>query len=44
MVIYRSYAGLEPKHVAEDIMVHDRRHLVGANHARRRYGRVIASR
>ena len=44
MVIYRSYAGLEPKFVAEDIHVNDRRNLVGASHARRKYGRVIASR
>jgi hypothetical protein len=36
--------GLEPKFVAEDIHVNDRRNLVGGNHARRKYGRVIATR
>ena len=44
MLIYRNLAGLEPKPVAEDILVGDRRHLVGSGHARRRYGRVIATR
>jgi hypothetical protein len=44
MLIYRNLAGLEPKPVAEDILVNDRRHLVGSDHARRRYGRVIATR
>jgi hypothetical protein len=34
-------AGVEPKQVKEDIMVSDRRHLVGADHARRRFGRLI---
>lgn len=41
MAVYRSMAGLEPKRVKEDILVRDRRDLVGADHARRRYGRVI---
>lgn len=44
MLFYRKHAGLEPKHVAEDIEVRDRRNLVGANHVRRKYGRVIATR
>jgi hypothetical protein len=41
MLVYRKYAGLEPKDVREDIIVRERRTLVGANHARRRMGRVI---
>lgn len=41
MVIYRKLAGLEPTPVHEDIQVSDRRFLVGADHARRRYGRII---
>lgn len=43
MLLYRNYAGLEPKPVAEDVHVDDRRNLVGAGHERRRFGRVIAS-
>jgi len=43
MCAYRSMAGLEPKPVKEDIMVKDRRDLVGADHARRQYGRLIKS-
>jgi hypothetical protein len=43
MGTYRSMAGLEPKPVKEDIMVKDRRDLVGADHARRQYGRLIKS-
>ncbi len=42
MIMYRKYAGLEPKPVKEDIEVRERRDLVGANHARRQFGRVIA--
>ena len=41
MVVYRNMAGLEPKPVKEDVIVGDRRNLVGADHARRRYGRVV---
>lgn len=41
MMVYRNMAGLEPKPVKEDIMVKDRRNLVGANHARRTFGRVV---
>jgi hypothetical protein len=41
MSVYRSMAGLEPKAVKEDIEVRDRRNLVGADHPRRRYSRVI---
>ena len=41
MSAYRSMAGLEPKPVKEDIMVKDRRDLVGADHARRQFGRLI---
>lgn len=41
MMVYRNMAGLEPKPVREDILVNDPRNLVGADHARRRYGRVI---
>jgi hypothetical protein len=41
MLFYRYLAGLEPKALPEDVEVRDRRTLVGANHARRRYGRVI---
>jgi hypothetical protein len=43
MCAYRSMAGLEPKPVKEDIMVKDRRDLVGADHARRQFGRLIKS-
>lgn len=41
MCVYRNMAGMEPKRVKEDILVRDRRDLVGADHARRRFGRVI---
>jgi len=41
MLVYRNMAGLEPKPVKEDVIVGDRRNLVGADHERRRYGRVI---
>lgn len=41
MMVYRNMAGLEPKRVKEDIMVKDRRNLVGADHVRRQYGRVV---
>ncbi len=41
MCVYRNMAGLEPKRIKEDILVRDRRDLVGADHARRRFGRVI---
>jgi hypothetical protein len=41
MVIYRNMAGVEPARVKEDIILNDRRNLVGADHARRRFGRLI---
>ena len=41
MALYRNLAGLEPKDLPEDIQVADRRALIGADHARRRYGRVV---
>ena len=41
MLVYRNMAGLEPKPVKEDVIVGDRRNLVGADHERRRYGRVV---
>lgn len=41
MALYRSLAGLEPRDLPEDIQVSDRRALIGADHARRRYGRVV---
>ncbi len=41
LMVYRNMAGLEPKPVKEDIMVRDRRHLVGEDHARRKFGRVV---
>lgn len=44
MTIYRRLAGLEPLPVREDILSGDPRHLVGVDHARRRYGRVIGAR
>lgn len=44
MAIYRRLAGLEPLPVREDILVADPRHMVGADHPRRRYGRVIGAR
>ncbi|TPI54849.1 hypothetical protein FJ420_19910 [Mesorhizobium sp. B3-1-3] len=42
-VIYRKLAGLEPAPIAEDIIAKNRRDLVGADHARRKAGRVIVS-
>ncbi|HEY6633588.1 MAG TPA: hypothetical protein VIZ90_19205, partial [Rhizobiaceae bacterium] len=42
MMMYRRLAGVEPKPVKEDIEVRVRRDLVGASHARRSYGRIIA--
>ncbi|MEO7224096.1 MAG: hypothetical protein ABIY37_16645 [Devosia sp.] len=42
LVCYRYFAGLEPKSLPEDIEVRDRRTLVGANHDRRRYSRVVS--
>lgn len=41
MALYRNLAGLEPRDLPEDIQVADRRTLIGADHARRRYGRVV---
>lgn len=43
MYTYRNMAGLEPKPVREDIQVTDRRDLVGEDHPRRKYGRVIGA-
>ena len=42
-VIYRKLAGLEPVPIAEDIIAKNRSDLVGADHARRKAGRVIMS-
>jgi hypothetical protein len=42
MMLYRKLAGLEPLAVREDIEVTDRRSLVAADHARRRFARVIS--
>ena len=44
MVIYRQMAGLEPVPVKDDVIVRDPRDLVGADHPRRQFGRVIRSR
>jgi hypothetical protein len=44
LVLYRSFAGLEPVPVREDIRVSDERALVGADHPRRQFGRIIRSR
>lgn len=44
MACYRAFAGLEPEPVAEDIIASDPRALVGVNHVRRRFGRVIRTR
>jgi hypothetical protein len=41
MAVYRNMAGLEPKPVKEDIILNDRRNLVGEQHARRQFGRLI---
>jgi len=43
MCVYRNMAGLEPKPVKEDILLNDRRNLVGADHARRQFGRLVKS-
>jgi hypothetical protein len=42
MLLYRKLAGLEPLAVRDDIEVTDRRSLVAADHARRRFARVIS--
>lgn len=44
MVVYRSFAGLEPVPVKEDVQAGRSRDLVGANHPRRRFGRVVRTR
>lgn len=41
LTFYRYLAGLEPKALPEDIEVRDRRTLIGADHARRRYNRIV---
>lgn len=43
MALYRTFAGLEPVPVREDIRAPDPRALVPEGHARRRFGRVIRS-
>lgn len=44
MAIYRSFAGLEPVPVKEDIQARRARDLVGADHPRRRFARVLRTR
>lgn len=44
MAIYRSFAGLEPVPVKEDVIARRGRDLVGADHPRRRFARVIRAR
>lgn len=44
MVIYRGFAGLEPVPVKEDVIARRNRDLVGADHPRRRFARVIRAR
>lgn len=41
LLVYKRLAGLEPAPVKEDVLVRDRRALVGADHPRRRFGRVV---
>ena len=41
MTVFHILAGFEPKSLPDDIVVKDRRALVGADHARRRMARVI---
>lgn len=41
MIVYRKLAGLEPADLPEDIQVSDRRNLVGKDHVRRRYSRLV---
>ncbi len=41
MMLYRKMAGLEPLSLPGDMEVRDRRTLIGGDHARRRYARVI---
>lgn len=42
MGVYYRLAGLEPVDLPDDIEVRDRRALVGANHVRRRYRRIVS--
>ncbi|TAJ63702.1 hypothetical protein [Brevundimonas sp.] len=44
MAIYRSFAGLEPVPVREDVQARRNRDLVGADHPRRRFARVVRGR
>jgi len=44
MVIYNRLAGLEPVPVKNDVIVSDPRHLVSAEHPRRRFARIIGGR
>lgn len=41
LALYRTFAGLEPVPVAEDVISSNPRDLVAADHPRRRYGRVV---
>lgn len=41
MLLYRRLAGLEPLALPDDMLVSDRRTLISAEHARRRFARVI---
>lgn len=41
MMLYRKMAGLEPLSLPGDMEVRDRRTLIGGDHARRKYARVI---
>ncbi|GAA0644125.1 hypothetical protein [Brevundimonas lenta] len=43
LLFYRSFAGLEPVPVREDIRVGDTRALIPADHPRRQFGRIIRS-
>ncbi|MFM5916875.1 MAG: hypothetical protein ACKOOL_05005, partial [Novosphingobium sp.] len=43
MTVFHILAGYEPKSLPDDIVVTDRRTLIGADHARRRMARVIDS-
>lgn len=42
-LLYRSLAGVEPKSLPEDVIVSDKRALVGKDHALRKYRRVVPS-
>ena len=42
MALYRRWAGVEPVPLPGDVVVRDARALVGADHAARRYRRVVS--